>query len=111
MPALVYPTCFVILTASSRIAFRTSSGTEKAGGRPDEFDPGLLAGPGKRSVLGQKAIAGMNGVAVTKPRQLNDPWDIQISAQRALVLSGQIGLVRGGPERTVQIIVKIYENS
>ena len=46
----------------------------------------------------------MNGGGTVLLGQLDNPGNIQIGAQGALVLSDQIGLVRGGAEEAVYVL-------
>ena len=77
------------------------------GGGTDELDARLLAGPGKVAVLAQEAVAGVDGVGPVLLGQVDDAGDVQIGAQGALVLADQIGLIRGGAEQAVGILVGI----
>ena len=73
----------------------------------DEFDAGLLTGAGKFTVFGQKPISGVNRIALVHGRQLDDPGDIQICAERALVLTDQVRLIRRRTESRVGILIGI----
>ena len=73
----------------------------------DELDPRRLAGAGKVAVLAQKAVSGVDGIRAVFLRQLDDPRDVQIRAQRAFILADQIGFVRRRAEQSVHILVGI----
>ena len=77
------------------------------GGRADEFDARGLAGPGEVGVLAEEAVAGVDGVGAVLLGQLDDAGDVQIGPQGALVLADQIGLVGGGAEHAVHILVGV----
>ena len=80
------------------------------GGGADELDARGFAGPGKIRVLTEEAVARVDGVGAVLLRQLDDPGDVQIGAQGALILSDQIGLVRGGAEEAVNVLVGVDGN-
>ena len=80
------------------------------GGRADELDARGLAGPGEVGVLAEEAVAGVDGVGTVLLRQLDDAGNIQVGAQGALVFSDQIGLIRGGAEEAVYILVGVDGN-
>ena len=44
----------------------------------DESDPGLVAGPGQGRVLGQEAVARVDGVGVAVLGRLDDAGDVQV---------------------------------
>ncbi len=50
--------------------------------RADEGDAGLLERPGERFVLGQEAVAGMDGLGAGLLARLDDPVDHQIALRR-----------------------------
>ena len=74
----------------------------------DKGDARVLAGLGKVRVFGQKAVAGVDGVHIAALRQIDDAWDIQISAQGRFVLADEVGLVRLGAEQAVGVLVGIH---
>ena len=80
---------------------------QNPGRRADERDARLLAGAGKRRVLRQEAIAGMDRVHAAALRQVNDPRDVQIRCQRAFVFADQVGLVRARAVQAVCILLRI----
>ena len=77
------------------------------GGRAHEQDAVFLARPGKIGVLGQKAVAGMDGGDAPAAGKADDAGDVQISAQGRLLLTHQIRLVRLGAEQRIGILVGI----
>ena len=77
------------------------------GGRADEQDAVLLAGTGKVGILGQEAVAGMDGGDAPAAGKADDAGDIQIRAQRGLLLPHQIRLVRLGAEQRISVFVGI----
>ena len=80
---------------------------EDLGRRADERDARLFTGAGKRRVLGQKAVAGMDRVHAAAFGKVDDPRDVQIRCQRAFVLADQVGLVRAGAVQAVGIFLRI----
>ena len=50
----------------------------------------------------------MDGVHAAALGQINDAGDVQIGAQRALVLADQVGLIRLGAEEGVSIFVGVH---
>ena len=80
---------------------------QHVGGRAHEQDAVGLAGPGKIGVLRQEAVAGMDGGDATAAGKADDAGDIQICAQRGLLLPHQIRLVRLGAEQRIGILVGI----
>jgi len=83
---------------------------QNLGGGSDELDARSLAGPGKIRVLTEETVTGVNGIGAVLLSQLDDPGDVQIGAQGALVLSDQIGLVRGGAEEAVYVLIGVDGN-
>src|SRR5699024_4240072 len=65
---------------------------------------------GEVGVLTEESVAGVNGVGAVLLSQLNDPRNIQIGAQGTLVLTDQIGLISGGAEKAVYILVGVDGN-
>ena len=61
--------------------------------RADERDPGLGTGPGERGVLGQEAVAGVDGIDPDVLGQLDDAGDVEVRADRLAGLADPIGLV------------------
>ena len=83
---------------------------QNLGGGSDELDARSLAGPGKIRVLTEETVTGVNGIGAVLLSQLDDPGDVQRGAQGALVLSDQIGLVRGGAEEAVYVLIGVDGN-
>ena len=80
---------------------------EDMAGRPDEDDARLLTGPGEVGILGQEAVAGVNGIHILALGQRNDLLDAQIGPEGAAVLADEIGLVRLGAEQREFILLGI----
>ena len=73
----------------------------------DELDAGGFAGPGQITVFRQETVAGVDGVGAVLFGQMDDAGNIQISAQRAFVLTNQVGLVGRCAEQAVSIFIGI----
>ena len=67
---------------------------EDLGARADEDEAGLPAGPGECRVLGQEAVAGMDGIDLVLAGQGDDAVDVEIGADRLARLADAVGLVR-----------------
>ena len=67
---------------------------EQLRSRPDEGDAGLGAGAGEFGILGEKSVAGMDGVDARFLGHRDDALDVEIRGDRALALADEIGLVR-----------------
>ena len=66
---------------------------EQFGPRADEADAGFIAGAPESRILGEEAIAGMNGVDLMSDGDGDDAVDIQIGADRLPFLADAIGFV------------------
>lgn len=62
----------------------------------DERDAGRFAGAGKVRILGQEAVARVDGVDAAALGQIDDLGNVEIRTQRALVLADEICLVGTG---------------
>ena len=76
---------------------------DRARGRADERDPGLLAGRGEVGVLGQEPVAGVDRLGAGRLRRLEQPLDVQVALgghrraeQVGLVGLGHVGRVAVG---------------
>ena len=81
------------------------------GSGSDEFDAGLFAGAREITVFGKKSVSGVDRVTLMHDRQLDDPGDVQISAERAFILADQVRLIRCRTESRVSILIGIDRNS
>ena len=66
---------------------------QQLGGRADEDDAGRLAGPGELGVLGQEAVAGVDGVGAVALGDADDAGDVQVGLDRIQPLVERVGLV------------------
>ena len=80
---------------------------ENLTGRPDEDDARFLTGPGEVGILGQEAIAGVDGIHILALCQCDDLLNAQIGAERAAVLADEIGFVRLGAEERELVLLGI----
>ncbi len=55
---------------------------DRPGSRPDERQPRIDAGPGKRRILGEEAVPGMNGISVRAPCRVENGADVQVAPHR-----------------------------
>jgi hypothetical protein len=78
-------------------------------GRPDEGDAGGVAGTRQTNILGEKTVAGMDGVRTGPFRHRDDLVDIEVGADRLAPLGGTdgVGLVRLEPVRGKAILVAV----
>jgi hypothetical protein len=60
----------------------------------DEDDAFALAGGGEVGVLGEEAVAGVDGIDAFLFGQRDDAFDIKIGSERAFALSGRAGRLR-----------------
>ncbi len=60
---------------------------------PTKIDAGLVAGAGEVGVLGQKAVAGMDGVDLVLLGQGDDAGDVEVGADRLAGLADAVGFV------------------
>ena len=81
---------------------------EYLGRRTDELDARLLTGPGEVRVLGQEAVARMDGVHLPPLGQVDDGGNVQIGPQGGLVVADEVGLVGTGTEQAVDILVGVH---
>ena len=66
---------------------------QDAPGGPDERDAGAFAGLGQRGVLGQEAVARMDGVDALLQRQRDNALDVEIGLHRTFAFAHQVGFV------------------
>ena len=59
----------------------------------DEGDAGALAGARQCGILGEEAVAGMDGVDALLLGQRDDAFDVEVGFDRAFALADQVGLV------------------
>ena len=71
----------------------------------DEDDPLALTGTGEIRVLGQKTVAGMDGVHLILSGQRDDPLDVEVRPDRLVRLADQIRLVRLEAVKSVSVLV------
>ena len=71
-------------------------------GRADEDDARLLAGAREGGVLGEEAVAGMDGLGAGLARDLEDPLDVEVAVGRR-VAAEQVGLARARDVRRVAV--------
>ena len=83
---------------------------QHVGRRADEENAVILTGTGKLGVLGQEAVAGVDGGHAAALGQTDDAGNIQIGTQRGLLLADQIGLVGSGAEEGVGVLVGVDGN-
>ena len=74
----------------------------------DERDAGLFAGAGKVRVLGQEAVARVDGVDAAALGQVDDLGDVEIRAQGALVLADEVGLIGTGAEHAQFVFLGVH---
>ena len=79
--------------------------------RSDELNAGLFTGPREIRILRKEAVTGMNRGSSALLRQVDDAGNIQISAQRRLVLTDQVSLIRLNAEQAVRILVRVHGQS
>ena len=77
-------------------------------GRADELDALRLTGPGKVRVLGQKAVARVDGLHLPPLGQVDDGGNVQIGPQGGLVLADEVGLVGAGAEQAVDVLMGVH---
>ena len=74
--------------------------------RPDEGDSGVHAGLGQVRVLGQEAVAGVDGVGPGRQRGLDDLLDVQVGPDRVAALPDLVGLAGLLPVHGVAVLVR-----
>ena len=76
------------------------------GRRADEGDAGPRAAGGQLRVLGQEAVAGVDGVRTGPPGRLQNLVDGQVGPHRVAGLADLVGLVGLGPVQRVAVLVR-----
>ncbi len=66
---------------------------EQLGIRADEGDAGAQAGSWESGILGEKAVAWMNGVNIFFDSEINDGIDVEVGFDGAFPLTDEIGFV------------------
>ena len=74
----------------------------------DEGDARLLAGPDEVRVLGEEAVAGVDGVHAPALGQVDDLADVQVGPQGAVLLADEVGLVGLGAEEAQGILLGVH---
>ena len=74
----------------------------------DEGDARLLAGPDEVRVLGEEAVAGVDGVHTPAPGEIDDLADVQVGPQGAVLLADEVGLVGLGAEETQGVLLGVH---
>ena len=74
----------------------------------DERDAGRFAGAGKVRILGQEAVARVDGVDAAALGQIDDLGNVEIRTQRALVLADEICLVGTGAEHAQFVFLGVH---
>jgi len=77
------------------------------GGRADEGDPGVGSGLGEAGVLGEEAVAGVDGVRAGLPCHANDLVHVKVGADGVALLPDLVGLVRLLPVDRIAVVVGI----
>ncbi len=80
--------------ASLRAAVLSPSNSRSAGVGTYKGDPGFLASAGKRGILRQESVAGMNGVNAAFLGDGDDPGNVQIGLDGSFLRADLIRLVR-----------------
>ncbi len=80
------------------------------GRRPDENDSRGRATLGEVRVLGQKPIAGVDGVGVRLARDADDVVHVEIGLDGALALAHEVALVRLHPVQGKAVLLRVDRN-
>ena len=92
----------------ARAATLSPSRSQDLGPRADEGDPGLGAGAGELGVLGQEAVAGVDGVDLaSRCASATIAGDVEVAADRLAGLADAVGLVGLEPVQGEAVLVRI----
>ena len=78
--------------------------------RSDECDVVVFTGFGELGVLGQEAVAGVDGIHTVVLREFDDRRDVEVGLQRALVLADEVRFVRLHAEQRVDVLIGIHRH-
>ena len=67
---------------------------EEIGARSDEGDAGALAGAGEFGILGEEAVAGVDGIDLFFAGEVDDALEVEIGFDGALPFADEVGFVR-----------------
>ena len=76
--------------------------------RSDECDVVVFTGFGELGVLGQEAVAGVDGIHTVVLREFDDRRDVEVGLQRALVFTDEVGFIRFDAEEGIGVLRGIH---